>query len=30
MLTMAMDLSARRGRPVPLPADPEELMRELV
>ena len=29
MLTMAMDLSARRGMPVPLPADAEELMREL-
>jgi hypothetical protein len=30
LLTMAMDLSARRGQPVALPADPEELMRELV
>lgn len=26
ILTMAMDLSARRGRPVSLPVDPEELM----
>lgn len=26
LLTMAMDLSARRGVPVPLPPDPEELM----
>ncbi len=29
LLTMAMDLSARRGAPVELPADPDELMREL-
>lgn len=29
LLTMAMDLSAKRGQPVSLPADPEELMREL-
>lgn len=28
LLTMAMDLSARRGAPVALPADPEELMAE--
>ena len=30
LLTMAMDLSARRGTPVPLPVDPEELMAELI
>lgn len=30
MLTMAMDLSAKRGAPVSLPLDPAELMRELV
>ncbi len=29
LLTMAMDLSAKRGQPVSLPADPEELMAEL-
>ncbi len=29
LLTMAMDLSAKRGAPVALPADPEELMAEL-
>ncbi len=29
LLTMAMDLSAKRGEPVTLPADPEELMAEL-
>ena len=29
MLTMAMDLSAKRGKEVALPADPEELMAEL-
>jgi myo-inositol 2-dehydrogenase / D-chiro-inositol 1-dehydrogenase len=29
MLTMAMDLSAKRGQPVDLPLDPAELMREL-
>ncbi len=29
MLTMAMDLSAKRGAPVALPADAEELMGEL-
>ncbi len=29
MLTMAMDLSAKRGVPVSLPADADELMREL-
>ena len=28
LLTMAMDLSARRGAPVDLPADPAELMAE--
>mgnify|MGYP002624450809 FL=1 len=28
MLTMAMDLSARLGRPVPLPVSPEELRTE--
>ncbi len=30
LMTMAMDLSSRRGVSVDLPADPEELMRELV
>ncbi len=30
LLTMAMDLSAKRDMPVELPADPDELMRELV
>ena len=30
LLTMAMDLSARRGSPVSLPVDPEELMAELI
>ena len=30
MMTMAMDLSAKRGVPVDLPLDPDELMRELV
>ena len=30
LLTMAMDLSARRGTPVSLPVDPEELMAELI
>jgi len=29
LLTMAMDLSAKRGAPVALPADPDELMAEL-
>ena len=29
ILTMAMDLSAKRGAPVALPPDPAELMREL-
>ncbi len=29
LLTMAMDLSAKRGEPVPLPPDPDELMAEL-
>ena len=29
LLTMAMDLSAKRGQPVSLPPDPDELMREL-
>ncbi len=29
LLTMAMDLSAKRGMPVTLPAEPEELMAEL-
>ena len=29
LLTMAMDLSAARGEPVPLPPDPEELMAAL-
>jgi predicted dehydrogenase len=29
LLTMAMDLSAKRGMPVALPPDPDELMREL-
>lgn len=29
LATMAMDLSAKRGQPVALPADPDELMREL-
>ncbi|GAB5377386.1 MAG: hypothetical protein AcusKO_38480 [Acuticoccus sp.] len=29
LMTMAMDLSAKRGVPVVLPPDPEELMREL-
>ena len=29
MLTMAMDLSARRGAEVALPADPDELMADL-
>lgn len=29
LLTMAMDLSAKRGTPIQLPPDPEELMREL-
>jgi hypothetical protein len=28
LLTMAMDLSARRGAPVDLPVDPDELMVE--
>lgn len=28
LLTMAMDMSSRRGKPVALPADPEELMAE--
>lgn len=30
LMTMAMDLSAKRGAPVDLPPDPEELMRELI
>ncbi len=30
LLTMAMDLSAKRGEAVSLPPDPEELMRDLV
>ena len=30
MMTMAMDLSAKRGVPVALPVDPDELMQELV
>jgi predicted dehydrogenase len=30
LMTMAMDVSAKRGVPVALPADPDELMRELV
>ncbi|MEM7462599.1 MAG: Gfo/Idh/MocA family oxidoreductase [Pseudomonadota bacterium] len=30
LMTMAMDLSSRRGVSVDLPADPDELMRELV
>jgi predicted dehydrogenase len=30
LMTMAMDVSAKRGLPVDLPADPDELMRELV
>lgn len=30
LMTMAMDVSAKRGAPVALPADPDELMRELV
>lgn len=30
LMTMAMDLSAKRGQPVSLPADPADLMRELV
>lgn len=29
MMTMAMDVSAKRGESVALPADPDELMREL-
>lgn len=29
LMTMAMDLSAKRGQPVPLPPDPSELMDEL-
>lgn len=29
LMTMAMDLSAKRGEPVMLPPDPEELMRDL-
>ena len=29
LMTMAMDLSAKRGVPVALPVDPDELMREL-
>jgi myo-inositol 2-dehydrogenase/D-chiro-inositol 1-dehydrogenase len=29
LMTMAMDLSAKRGQPVGLPVDPDELMREL-
>jgi hypothetical protein len=29
LMTMAMDLSAKRGGPVDFPADPDELMREL-
>lgn len=29
MMTMAMDLSAKRGKPVDFPVDPDELMREL-
>lgn len=29
LMTMAMDLSAKRGAPVDLPPDPEELMKEL-
>lgn len=29
LMTMAMDLSAKRGQPVPLPPDPGELMDEL-
>jgi len=28
-MTMAMDVSAMRGAPVALPADPDELMTEL-
>jgi len=30
LMTMAMDLSARRGEPVSLPVDPAELMAELI
>ncbi|MEP0452233.1 MAG: Gfo/Idh/MocA family oxidoreductase [Roseibium sp.] len=30
LMTMAMDLSAKRGRPVDLPVAPDELMKELV
>jgi len=30
LMTMAMDLSAKRGQVVALPADPAELMRELI
>ena len=29
LMTMAMDVSAKRGQSVALPADPDELMREL-
>jgi len=29
-MTMAMDLSARRGQSVALPVDPAELMNDLV
>jgi len=30
LMTMAMDVSAKRGAPVALPVDPEEVMRELL
>lgn len=30
LMTMAMDLSAKRGEPVTFPVDPDELMRELL
>lgn len=30
LMTMAMDVSAKRDAPVDLPADPAELMRELL
>ena len=30
MMTMAMDVSAKRGVPVALPADPDDLMKELL
>ncbi|MBX2882634.1 MAG: hypothetical protein KTR32_21975 [Granulosicoccus sp.] len=29
LMTMAMDVSAKRGTPVALPVDPDELMAEL-